>query len=168
MAKLIWSAMQAVLWIGVGFMNHAIGQETPIRHVVFIVKENRSFDHLFGRFPGANGATKAVDGGKTVPLRRGSYVIPKDVPHAYSDALLDWNAGHMDGFGHHVAGYDSSYAFTQMYPDQIPNYWHWAKSFVLGDAFYASVLGSSFPNRLFTIAADSAGTRDGPTARIPR
>src|SRR5213083_3185596 len=50
MAKLIWSAMQAVLWIGVGFMNHAIGQETPIRHVVFIVKENRSFDHMFGRF----------------------------------------------------------------------------------------------------------------------
>src|SRR5207247_5552624 len=69
MAKLIWSAMQAVLWIGVGFMNHAIGQETPIRHVVFIVKENRSFDHMFGRFPGANGATHGkISTGQILPL----------------------------------------------------------------------------------------------------
>jgi len=69
MAQLIWSAMQAVLWIGVGFLNHAIGQETPIRHVVFIVKENRSFDHMFGRFPGANGATHGkISTGQILPL----------------------------------------------------------------------------------------------------
>ena len=29
----------------------------PIKHVVFIIKENRTTDHLFGRFPGVNGAT---------------------------------------------------------------------------------------------------------------
>ncbi len=28
-----------------------------IKHVIFIVKENRTFDHMFGLFPGANGAT---------------------------------------------------------------------------------------------------------------
>ena len=55
-----------------------------------------------------------------------------------------------------------------MYPDQIPNYWTWAHDFVLSDDFFASVMGSSFPNRLFTIAADSAGTRDGPNARVER
>jgi phospholipase C len=140
----------------------------PIKHVVFIVKENRSFDFLFGRFPGANGTTTGMDGTTKVPLKRGSYVIPTDVAHAYSDALADWNGGNMDGFGHKVDGYDSAAAYTQMYPDQIPNYWKWAKDFVLGDDFFASVLGSSFPNRLFTIAASSAGTRDGPNARVPR
>jgi phospholipase C len=140
----------------------------PIKHVVFIVMENRSFDHLFGRFPGANGATTGMRNGKKVPLAQGSWVLPQDVPHAYSDALADWNKGNMDGFGHHVAGYDADAAYTQMYPDQIPNLWAWAKRFVLGDNFFASVLGSSFPNRLFTIAADSAGTRDGPNAKAPR
>src|SRR5436190_19599355 len=35
---------------------HAQGA-TPIKHIVFIVKENRSFDNYFGRFPGAHGAT---------------------------------------------------------------------------------------------------------------
>jgi Phosphoesterase family len=71
MAKLIWSAMQAGLWICVGFLNDAIGQQTPIQHVVFIVKENRSFDHMFGRFPGANGATHGkISTGQILPLAR--------------------------------------------------------------------------------------------------
>ena len=36
------------------------GARWPIRHVVFLVKENHTFDNLFGRFPGADGATTAV------------------------------------------------------------------------------------------------------------
>ena len=30
---------------------------SKIQHIVFIVKENRSFDQYFGTFPGADGAT---------------------------------------------------------------------------------------------------------------
>jgi phospholipase C len=146
----------------------SVATKWPIKHVVFIVKENRSFDNLFGTFPGADGATTGMDGARKVRLKRASYVIPTDVPHAYSDAVADWNGGEMNGFGHKVPGMDSSYAYTQFTASQIPNYWRWAKDFVLGDNFYASVMGSSFPNRLFTIAADSAGTRDGPNARVPR
>src|SRR6266567_65194 len=41
---------------------------TPIKHVVFIIKENRSFDNLFGRFPGADGTTVADDHGTMRPL----------------------------------------------------------------------------------------------------
>ena len=44
----------------------------PIKHVVFIVKENRSFDEMFGRFPGADGATAGRLGDRTVPLRPGT------------------------------------------------------------------------------------------------
>ena len=40
-----------------------------IQHVVFIVKENRTFDHYFGTFPGADGATTGiVSNGQVVPL----------------------------------------------------------------------------------------------------
>src|SRR3990170_2891534 len=31
-----------------------------IRHVVYLIKENRTFDHMFGRFPGADGATTGL------------------------------------------------------------------------------------------------------------
>ncbi|HYU45329.1 MAG TPA: Ig-like domain-containing protein, partial [Terriglobales bacterium] len=40
-----------------------------IQHIVFIVKENRSFDSYFGTYPGANGATTAkLSSGQVVPL----------------------------------------------------------------------------------------------------
>ena len=31
--------------------------KNPIKHVIFMVKENRTFDHYFGLYPGADGAT---------------------------------------------------------------------------------------------------------------
>ena len=40
-----------------------------IKHIVFFVKENRTFDNYFGTYPGANGATSAMDSeGNVVPL----------------------------------------------------------------------------------------------------
>src|SRR5215471_11778475 len=41
----------------------------PIKHIVFLVKENRTFDNYFGTYPGANGARFAMDSaGKLIPL----------------------------------------------------------------------------------------------------
>ena len=41
----------------------------PIKHIVIMVKENRTFDDLFGTFPGADGATTYKDPhGKVHPL----------------------------------------------------------------------------------------------------
>src|SRR4051812_10327763 len=34
------------------------GKKNPIKHVVFLVKENRTFDNYFGQYPGADGATE--------------------------------------------------------------------------------------------------------------
>ena len=33
----------------------------PIKHVVIVVQENRTFDNLFATFPGANGATRGKE-----------------------------------------------------------------------------------------------------------
>src|SRR6187200_2340272 len=44
----------------------------PIKHVVFLIKENRTFDNLFGTFPGANGVTVGMDHGTRRPLTRGT------------------------------------------------------------------------------------------------
>src|ERR1700758_112211 len=51
------------------FVNaNAFTTRTPIKHVVFIVKENRTFDDLFGAFPGANGVSFGMDMGTRRPL----------------------------------------------------------------------------------------------------
>src|SRR6266545_69862 len=70
----------------------------PIKHVVFRIKENRTFDNLFSTFPGANGATRANDDGTIRPLTRGTDGrLPGDLPHCYVCALEAWNYGRMDG-----------------------------------------------------------------------
>jgi phospholipase C len=133
----------------------------PIKHVVFVIKENRTFDNLFGRFPGADGVTSGMDRGIARPLTPALDRIPIDIVHCYECALQAWNEGKMDGFASVSAPADR-YAYTQFGPKDLPAYWHWAKRFVLGDNFFASAQGPSFPNHLYTIAAQSGGTHDNP------
>jgi phospholipase C len=133
----------------------------PIKHVVFLIKENRTFDNLFGTFPGANGAASANDDGTIRTLTRGTDGrLPGDLPHCYVCALQAWNYGRMDGFDQ--GGLTTKWAFTRLRRTQLPNYWHWAKQFVLADNFFASAQGPSFPNHLYSIAAQSGGAVDNP------
>ena len=77
---------------------------TPIKRVVYLIKENRTFDHLFGRFPGANGATVGVDRGverTLTPATRGA--LARDIEHCYECAIECWNEGRMDGFNRNRA-----------------------------------------------------------------
>jgi phospholipase C len=136
----------------------------PVKHVVFFIKENRSFDHLYGAFPGSDGVTEAVDDGVVRPLTDGvDQRQPEDVEHCRECQLEALDGGTMEGFN--ISPEADRFAFTQMRPDQIPVYWALAERYVLSDRFFASVLGASFPNHLFTIAATSGGTVDNP--RIP-
>ena len=137
-----------------------------IDHIVFIVKENRSFDNYFGRFPGANGATTGrTSTGEVVPLREAPDQVSPDISHAPDAAYTAYDYGRMDRFdlipGAYRLGVDHSY--TEMYPGDIPDYWAYARHFTLDDRFFSTIMGPSFPNHLVTIAAQSAGVNTNPT-----
>jgi phospholipase C len=137
----------------------------PIKHVIFLIKENRTFDNLFGAFPGADGARFGMDHGVRRPLVKGTDGRTyDDIPHCYPCALAAWNGGAMDGFNQGESA--DRWAYTQLHRDQLPNYWHWARGNVLFDNFFASAHGPSFPNHLYSIAAQSGGAHDNPR-RIP-
>jgi phospholipase C len=139
----------------------AIPTTWPIKHVVFLIKENRTFDHMFGRFPGANGATFGWDHGVRRPLTRATVGrMTGDVPHCYPCALASYDGGKMDGFNQTDTA--QRYAYTQFRQRQIPNYWAMAKRYVLMDNFFSSETGPSFPNHLYAIAAQSGGAKDNP------
>ncbi len=126
-----------------------------IHHVVFIVRENRTFDTYFGRFPGANGAaTGLVKGGKTVAIIHQPDRTPHDIDHGWLAAHKGVDEGKMDGFNL-LAGDLLSY--TQQWQADIPNYWAYAQNFVLADNMFSSLDGPSFPNHLYTVAAQSGG-----------
>ncbi len=79
-----------------------------IKHLVFIVQENRSFDHYFGTFPGADGIPM-TDGKPTVcipdPVLKhcvrpyhSSNLVNLGGPHTQRHSMMDVDGGKMDGF----------------------------------------------------------------------
>lgn len=140
-----------------------------IQHVVFVVKENRSFDNYFGRFPGARGATTGVtSSGQVVPLAPTPDQTMNDIDHTWTGALTAMNGGQMNGFDLINGGNDNGnlLAYTQMTQSQIPNYWKYAKTYALGDHMFSSIHADSFPNHLYTIAATSGGAIGIPTSPV--
>src|SRR5579859_570619 len=134
---------------------------SQIKHVVYIIKENRSFDSFYGTFPGANGATTAkISTGQTITLGHMGDQMPHDVTgHGWWDAIIGMDNGKMDQFDLVTAGSTNGdyIAFQQLHQSDIPNYWTYAQNFVLADNTFSSLQGASFPNHLYTIAAQSGG-----------
>ncbi|HLZ59363.1 MAG TPA: alkaline phosphatase family protein [Ktedonosporobacter sp.] len=163
-----------------GSNNQTTATATPqtpggqIKHIVFFIKENRTFDNYFGTYPGANGATKAMDSqGQMVPLQHEADQIP-DINHSSESARMAWDSGKMDKFdlitankkangpSSPTSGPYANNSLTQLYQSDIPNYWTYAKNFVLGDNMFSSLMGPSFPNHLYTISGQSGGVVDNP------
>jgi phospholipase C len=152
-----------------------------IRHVIVIMQENRSFDSYFGTFPGADGIPMR-DGVPAVcipnPATRKCdrpYHDAHDVngggPHAARNATADIDGGKMDGFvgqaesgqrgclnPHNPACTNSDTPDVMGYHDgrDIPNYWTYAREFVLQDRMFEPNASWSLPAHLFEISEWSA------------
>jgi len=149
-----------------------------IRHVVVIMQENRSFDSYFGTYPGADGLPKNL----CVPTPRGGCVSPfhdtanrnAGGPHDHVNAIHDIDGGRMDGFilqaarGHRTAcsaEIDApACSLAPRTPDvmgyhdwhEIPNYWAYARHFVLQDHMFQPDLSWSLPAHLYLVSGWSA------------
>lgn len=140
----------------------------PIKRVVYLMLENRSFDNMFGAFPGANGAGAGAFEGKEILLRRCPEWLPEDLPHDHGAAVASVNGGRMDHFAFpEISPASAAFAYSRLHRSDVPNYWRWAEEFVLCDNFFASVLGPSHPNHLFFVAGQSGGTFDNPENARP-
>ena len=148
--------------------------ETPIKHVVFIVKENRTFNNYFATYPGAEGATEGgtitcdengCQDGPVVKLTHGPDIYPHDLTHCFRCGLTAINDGKMNGFNHmngpipqsenaDLYGADmSNYSYLDR--DGVPNYWAYADRFVLADHFFTPMYGPTLPEHLYAVAAQS-------------
>jgi phospholipase C len=142
-----------------------------IEHVVVIMQENRSFDEYFGTYPRADG----IPAGVCLPRLSGTCVQPYHDPadrngggpHQNAQAVADINGGLMDGFVQQSerACLRTPRALACLRPDDvmgyktaedIPNYWAYARSFVLQDRMFEPVSASSLPSHLFMVSGWSA------------
>jgi len=164
-----------------------------IKHVIVIMQENRSFDSYFGTFPGAEGIPMQ-NGQPTVCVNdptTGSCVAPyadhSDVngggPHSAPNATADINGGKMDGFigqsesGKRGCADPTNPACSTGTADDvmgyhtqsdIPNYWAYAKDFVLQDHMFEPNASWSLPAHLFLVSEWSAfcTQKDNPSSCV--
>ena len=131
-------------------------KDTPIEHVVFIIKENRTFDNYFGRYPGADGARYGeTSTGERVKLRVAKDVLGHDLGHGFESGVKSINGGEMNGFDTVLAG-ETMDGYTQFTRKGMPNYWAYADNFVLGDRMFTPMYGPTFPAHLYTVGAHAA------------
>jgi phospholipase C len=157
------------------------GSLALIKHIVIIMQENRSFDHYFGTFPGAEGIPMA-NGMPTVfniDPRNGNKIYPFHTsvdanaggPHGSTSAIADIDGGKMDGFvaqqvnaskgcvdpnNPACAGSTDDDAMSYHDDREIPNYWAYAKAFVLHDHMFEPNASWSLPAHLFLYSTWSA------------
>ena len=140
--------------------------QSQIQHIVFLIKENRSFDNLFGTFPGADGATSGViSTGQRIPLGHALNLMPQDIGHEWIDTRTAMHNGRMDQFdlvATAIGPGGQILPMTQFLAADLPNYWRYAQTFALADRMFSSMSGPSFPNHLYTVAAQAGGAVDVP------
>src|SRR5436305_5861951 len=83
------------------------GSLKDIEHVIFLVQENRSFDHYFGTLSGVRGfgdqrgraafKQRDVSGNVVEPFRLRQYCLP-DITHEWGPQHQAWHGGRMDRF----------------------------------------------------------------------
>ncbi|AUX28396.1 MULTISPECIES: alkaline phosphatase family protein [Sorangium] len=137
-----------------------------IRHLVIVMLENRSFDHMLGYLrgtgmdvDGVNGATNSDEHGTPIKGYHLESTRVRILPHHHrEDVVRQINGGVMDGF---VKGYSASSHVAEImgWYDQrdLLTYDSLARQYVVCDRWFASFAGPTWPNRFFALCGTSAG-----------
>jgi len=159
-----------------------------IDHVIFLMMENRSYDHYFGAYQRGRGfddhpldspglfAQQYPGGGNLHPkdvlypfhldIDNGDYCTD-DLGHGWGTQHSSWNNGTMDSWARtHTSGGNAAGVNTMGHFNRgdLPFYYSVADAFTLCDNYHCSVLGPTHPNRIMaqTGTINPAGGQGGP------
>jgi len=130
-------------------------EASGIDHIVVLMQENRSFDHMLGWLPGANGVQAGrsfVDNaGNTVnsqPLTLYQNCSSRDPSHSFSGGRTHLAGGAVNGFlktapvgDHFAVGYYGA--------KDVLFFAHAARYWTICDNYFSGFLGSTYPNRFY-------------------
>ncbi len=162
--------------------HHRTGTIEDVEHIVFMMQENRSFDHYFGTLRGVRGfgdpRTIKLPSGKSVwyqpdATNPDGYVLPfhpgapnlglqflQDLAHDWTTTHGAWNNGKYDQW----VPQKSTTSMAYLTRSDIPFHYALADAFTVCDAYYCSLLGPTDPNRyhMWTGWVGNDGKNGGP------
>lgn len=144
-----------------------------LTNIVILCMENRSYDTFFGARSllekrGGDGLTAGMsntDGmGRRVEIFHADKPCVADPPHSWNSAHAQWNGGKNDGFittyqdahgmtvGREVMGYQTR--------AELPISYALADAGTICDRWFCSLMGPTWPNRMYLHAAQSGGLKE--------
>jgi phospholipase C len=155
--------------------------EEGITTIVVVMMENRSYDHFLGAralegLPGdglvAGMSNPNLAGDPVAVYRDPVMCVHPDPPHSRSSSLAQWNRGANDGF---VTRYQAQSDVTDLHVmgyltrDEQPLSWALADEFASCDRWFCSMMGPTWPNRMYLHSAQSGGmtSNDLPAGGFP-
>ncbi len=171
---------------GRGNLGIGIGP-SKIKHVVFVIQENRSFDNIFGGldnngkpFPGADTVSNPNPGeptphdhlGNPVTMQTGALEECYDPNHSRPNAVREINGGQMNGFDLEVVSRDTclptpspaptDFVYRFIEYSEVAPYWQMGEQYAISDRMFESITSGSFAAHLYFVAAQSDHTIDNP------
>src|SRR5499427_6076662 len=136
-------------------------EESGIDHLVVVMMENRSFDHFYGWIPGANGKQAGLTFKDPLGFHHKTFHLAPDFTgcghpdpdHSYEGGRIQYNHKRMDGFLLDTVNDD--YAIGYYTEADRPFHNSLAREFTVCDRYFCSILGPTFPNRIFSHAAQT-------------
>jgi phospholipase C len=135
-------------------------ESSGIEHVVVLMQENRSFDHMLGWMPNANGRQSGLsypdhNGEMHATQRLQTYTgCPHPDPdHSYAGGRSEYNNGNMNGWLR--TGTNDIFSIGYYEEADLPLFGTLARNFTTLSNYFASILSCTWPNRIFQHAAQT-------------
>jgi phospholipase C len=150
------------------FPNLPPGTDTmpEIEHILVLMMENHSYDNYLGMLGRGDGFTLGANGKPTAtnPYPDGSLQHAFEMPNSAQQTgrpTNEWGETHLQMSGGTCQGFVSSksgpVAMGYWTEKELPFYYSLANTFPIGDRWFCSVPGQTYPNRRFLLGATSAG-----------
>ena len=136
-------------------------EESGIEHIVVVMMENRSFDHLLGWLPNAEGMQAGLTYLDANGVAHATHPLAPDFQgcshpdpdHSYAGGRVQYDGGAMNGFLR--SGKNDDYVIGYYVETDRPFFSGLARNYTTLDHSFCSILGPTFPNRFFLHAAQT-------------
>jgi phospholipase C len=143
-------------------------ERSGIEHVVVLMMENRSFDHLLGWLPGANGRQAGLRFEDPQGVKHKTFALADtigfqgcdnlDPDHSWEGGRIQVNGGKMDGW---LKAQSDLFSIGYYQRKDRPFFNELAMKFTTLDNYFCSILAETFPNRFFQHSAQTPVLHNG-------
>ena len=134
---------------------------SPIEHVVVVMMENRSFDHLLGWLDGADGRQAGLRYADRSGRPQKTHALAPDFQgcahpdpdHSFEGGRVEYDGGACDGWLR--AGANDDYAIGYYRNRDLAFWGRAAPQWTAADRYFAATMAETYPNRIYQHAAQT-------------